>query len=189
MKIVDLLRDQHKSIYRLSKETGIPYSTLNDICNEKTPIGKTSVDIAYKISNSLSVTIEDLIKPEQEPRPDFENFKSSTCHRLKELGVKDFLIEVLKSDEIKNYYSRSWFRECFYLLALTDYLSKENDIPLCDDYDEIRTQKLKETLYPKGIMALYSVSNDKSILKEAKQESIKEFLKYNIVERDIENVI
>lgn len=189
MKIIDLLKEQHKSIYRLSKETGIPYSTLNDICNEKTSIMKTSVDIVYRISNSLSVTIEDLIEPAQESRPDFENFKSSTCHRLKDLGVKDFLIEVLKSNQIQTYYSRSWFRECFYLLALTDYLSKENNIPLCDDYDNIRSQKLKETLYPKGIIALYSVNKDDSILKKAKRESIKEFLKYNIVEKDIENVI
>ena len=189
MRINELLKERNISIYRLSKDTGIPYSTLNDICNDKTPIRKTSVDIAYKISQSLSVTIEDLIDPDQEPRASFENFKSSTCHRLKELGTTDFLLEILESNRISDYYKKTWFRECFYLLALTDYLSKQNDIPLCDDYDEIRKQKLKETLYPKGIMALYSVNKDESILKKAKKESIKEFMKYNIVEKDIENVI
>ncbi|SFU54357.1 helix-turn-helix domain-containing protein [Butyrivibrio sp. M55] len=188
MRIKELLEEKNKSIYRLSKETGIPYSTLNDICNNKTQIIKCSVEIVFKISKSLDVTMEDLVEDEMEPRPSFENFKSNTCHRVKELGAIDFILEILEHDRISYYYKKEWYPECFYLLAMTDYLCKQNDIPLCDIYDEIRKKKLKEIVYPKGILALYSVSKDESILENAKKNSIKEFLKYNIVESEIGNV-
>lgn len=189
MRIKELLKEKKKSIYRLSKETGIPYSTLNDICNNKTQIIKCSVEIVFKISKSLDVTIEDLVEDEMKPRPSFENFKSNTCHRVKELGAIDFILEILEQDQISYYYKKEWYPECFYLLAMTDYLCKKNDIPLCDIYDEIRKQKLKEIVYPKGILALYSVSKDENILENAKKNSIEEFLKYNIVESEIDNVI
>lgn len=189
MRIKELLEEKNKSIYRLSKETGIPYSTLNDICNNKTQIIKCSVEIVFKISKSLDVTIEDLVEDEMEPRSSFENFKSNICHRVKELGAIDFILEILEQDRISYYYKKEWYPESFYLLAMTDYLCKQNDIPLCDIYDEIRKQKLKDIVYPKGILALYSVSKDENILENAKKNSIEEFLKYNIVESEIDNVI
>lgn len=42
-----------------------------------------------------------------EKRCSFELFKSNVCHRLKEQGDIDFLIETLKEDMIRQYYNDS----------------------------------------------------------------------------------
>ena len=55
-----------------------------------------------------------------EKRCNFELFKSNVCHRLKESGDIDFLIETLEKDMIREYYNRKWYLECFYLLAMVD---------------------------------------------------------------------
>lgn len=56
-----------------------------------------------------------------EKRCSFELFKSNVCHRLKEQGDIDFLIETLKEDMIRQYYDKKWYPESFYLLAMVDY--------------------------------------------------------------------
>ena len=48
--------------YRLAKMSGVPYTTVNDICNGKTRIGKCSAETLYKLSQSLGVTMEQLMK-------------------------------------------------------------------------------------------------------------------------------
>lgn len=58
-----------------------------------------------------------------EKRCSFELFKSNVCHRLKEQGDIDFLIETLKEDMIRQYYDKKWYPESFYLLAMVDYIS------------------------------------------------------------------
>ena len=42
-----------------------------------------------------------------EKRCSFELFKSNVCHRLKEQGDIDFLIETLKEDMIRQYYNET----------------------------------------------------------------------------------
>ena len=37
-------------------------------------------------------------------RGSFELFKSNVCHRLKELGDLNFIIETLEKDDIRKYY-------------------------------------------------------------------------------------
>ena len=52
-----------------------------------------------------------------EKRCSFELFKSNVCHRLKEQGDIDFLIETLKEDMIRQYYDKKWYPESFYLFC------------------------------------------------------------------------
>lgn len=58
-----LLDKNNMTKYRLAKICDIPYSTLNDICNNKTPLNKCSAEIVYKISKALNVTMESLVEP------------------------------------------------------------------------------------------------------------------------------
>lgn len=60
----------------------------------------------------------------------------------------DFIIDILKENQIRIYWERQWYRESFYLLAMVDYLSRENGLPLCNDYEDIRNCTLSEPLYP-----------------------------------------
>ena len=121
-------------------------------------------------------------------RIDFELYKSHICHKIKNRGDLDFIIETLKTNEVRKLYKKRWYPECLYLLAMIDYLSRENGIPICNSYDDIRNVRMKEILYPHGIKILSMVSNSEEPKKRSLKEAIPEFLKYNIVEAEIRNV-
>lgn len=40
------------------------------------------------------------------PRCSFDLFRSNVCHKLKELGDIDFLLDSLHDDQIREYYHR-----------------------------------------------------------------------------------
>jgi len=122
-------------------------------------------------------------------RCDFELFKSNICHWLKEAGDLAFIVQVLQDDHISLYYKKKWYPEAFYLLAMLDYISRENEVPLCNKYDSIRPQKLEKPLYPKSIVLLASLTGDEKIKEDALNEAIPEFIKHNIIEADIRNVV
>lgn len=187
--INELMYIKKISQYRLSKESGIAYTTINDICSGKTQVGKCSAETIYRIAKVLGVSMESLIEPCLEQRIDFDLFKSNTCHRLKELGDVEFLIELLESDYIRKYYKKKWYPESFYLLAMLDYVSRENSIPICSQYDDIRSLKLKRTFYPASILMAAKITKSKDIKADSIKESIPEFIRFNIVESDVRNVI
>ena len=187
--INEMLANSTMTKYRLSKASGVPYTTINDICSGRADIRKCSVDTVYKISKALGVSMEDLLEPYYLERPDFDLFKSSICHRLKEMGDTDFLIDLLESRVIAEYYERKWYPEALYLLAMLDYVSRENNIPICSEYDEMRKCRLANPVYPASVVALSLVSNESRAKEEAIRNAIPEFLKYNIVESEVRNVI
>lgn len=124
-----------------------------------------------------------------EERLDFELYKSNACHRLKELGDVVFLMELLETDMIGKYYRKKWYPECLYLLAILDYLSRVNNVDLCTRYDDLRKLKLKSTLYPKSVLIEAQVTKSDEVKERAKSQAIFEFIRFNIVESDIRNVV
>lgn len=52
MRINELLSEKNMSRYRLSKISGVPQATINDICNGKAKIEKCSAETIYKISKA-----------------------------------------------------------------------------------------------------------------------------------------
>ena len=123
-----------------------------------------------------------------EERADFEIFKSNICHKVKEKGDLMFIKSMLESGEVIKLFNKNWHRECFYLLAMIDYLSKKNGISLYKGYDPLRTGKMEEIIYPAEIIMLCYLKKSNKLKKQALKEAIPEFLKYNIVETDIRNV-
>ena len=79
--------------------------------------------------------------------------------------------------------------ESLYLLAMLDYLSRENDVPLCDEYDDLRRCRLKKTLYPAGIRAISAAGENDAVMKRAAETAIPEFKRFNIIENDVRNVV
>lgn len=65
MDINLLLQRKNMSQYALSKNSGVPYSTISDICLGKSDIRKCNVDTAYKIAQALDCSIETLINEEE----------------------------------------------------------------------------------------------------------------------------
>lgn len=185
----DLIQEKSLTKYRLSKLSNVPYTTINDICSEKADIRKCTVDTVYKIAEALGITIEELLEPYYTPRPDFEIFKSQVCHQLKEKGDVDFLIDLMEGNYITEYYKKKWYPEALYLLAMMDYISKENNIPICRDYDKMRKCKLPKPVYPASVIAMCEVMKDEKPKEQALRSAIPEFLNYNIIEGEVRNVI
>ena len=94
MQFEDILNEKRITMYRLAKESGIPHTTIRDICGGKAKIKNCTVDTVYRISKVLNISIEKLYEYESEQekeslvpyRDTFEIFKSNTCHTLKTLG-------------------------------------------------------------------------------------------------------
>lgn len=190
MTVNEALKERNMSIYRLSKTSEVPYATVNDICNGKARLEKCSAETIYRIAHALDVTMEELLAPCFVKRSSFENFKSAVCHRLKELGDIDFIIDTLESREIRDYFDRKWYPESLYLLAMLDYVSRVNDVPLCNDYDDLRRCRLEKPIYPTSILAMSAANaNSDSALKRAEQAAIPEFMRFNIIESEVRNVI
>ena len=177
------------SRYRLAKNSGIPYSTVNDICNGKTQLEKCSAETIYRLAKELKITMEELLEPYMIKRVDFELYKSNVCHRVKTSGDINFIIDTLESDDIHKYYEKKWYPESLYLLAMLDYLSNENDVPLCSEYNDLRNCRLAETIYPARILTEAAVTHDESVKERAIANAIPEFLRFNIVESEVRNVL
>lgn len=155
---------------------------------KKTKLKNCSAETVYKLSKLFNVTMEELLQDSVENRLDFEIFKSNVCHRVKDTNEFDFIIETLQSNDIEKYWKMKWYPETFYLLAMVDYLSRINDIPLCTKYDDIRPQSLKRTIYPRDVIMAAKLHPSLDIREKCRQESIPEFARFNIIESEIRNV-
>ncbi len=62
MNINQILSEKNMSIYKLAKLSGVPYSTVNDVCNNKTSIAKSTAETVYKLAKTLNVSMEALIE-------------------------------------------------------------------------------------------------------------------------------
>ena len=100
-------------------------------------------------------------------RPGFENFKSAVCHRVRGHGDISFIIDTLERQDIHTYYDRKWYPESLYLLAMLDYLSRENGVPLCDEYDDLRRCKLNQPIFPASIRAMSAAEKSDAAMKRA----------------------
>lgn len=192
MIVNDLLEKENMSRYRLSKESGVAMTTITDICSGKADLDKCAAGTLYKIAKVLGVTVDSILENEAiekvDDRCSFETFKSNTCHHVKDMGDLDFIIETLEADEIRKLYERNWHREALYLLAMIDYLSRINGLPICANYNDIRSQKLAKPYFPAGVVASYAATGDESIKEKALENAIPEFMRFNIVEGEVRNV-
>ena len=174
MIINDLLEKEKMSRYRLSKESGVAMTTITDICNGKADLDKCTAGTLHKIAKVLNVTVDSILENNSADNIDyrcsFETFKSNTCH------------------EVRKLYERRWCREAMYLLAMIDYLSRMNDLPLCTNYNDIRSQKLEKLYFSAGVEVAYAATGDERIKEKALANAIPEFIRFNIVESEVRNV-
>ena len=86
MTINEIILEKGMTKYRLAKLSGVPHTTLNDICNGKTRIEKCSVETIYKLAQVLSVSMEYLIESSFELRDSV-----SERERSFEYGLPEYL--------------------------------------------------------------------------------------------------
>lgn len=194
MSINEVLEQKNMTKYRLWKESGVPQATISDICTGKTSIEKCSAETIFRIARALDVSMESLIAPavqraeEERRRPSFELFKSNTCHMVKDMGDIPFIIQLLETNQIRKLYEKKWYPEALYLLAMLDYLSRENQVPICTNYNDIRTAKLQRPVYPSSVVILCKTLKSNAPKEECYRMAIPEFLRFNIVESDVRNI-
>ncbi|MCR5684480.1 MAG: helix-turn-helix transcriptional regulator [Lachnospiraceae bacterium] len=190
MLINEELERQNMTKYRLSKESGVPHTTIIDICSGKAEPKKCAAGTLYRVAKTLGITVEDILQSAvQEYRSSFETFKSNTCHQVKDMGDMEFIIDVLKKDEIRIFYDKGWYPEALYLLAMVDYLSRINELPLCTKYNDIRNRRLEKPIYPTGVILSSEVLKSQEPLRQAERDSIPEFKRLNIYESEVRNVV
>ena len=143
-------------------------TTITDICSGKADLDKCTAGTLHKIARVFNVTVDSILENNSadnvEYRCSFETFKSNTCHHVKDMGDIDFL------------------------LAMIDYLSRINDVPLCTNYNDIRSQKLEKLYFSAGIEVAYAATGDERIKERALANAIPEFMRFNIVESEVRNV-
>jgi transcriptional regulator with XRE-family HTH domain len=188
MSISDLLKQKNLTKYKLSKLSGVPFSTISDISTGKARIEKCSAETLYKLAKTLNVTMEDLVADSVEYRPDFSTYKSNICHMVKDMGDINFIIDVLESGKIRRFYQKRWYLESLYLLAMVDYLSRENDLPVCSEYDDIRAARFREPIYPEGVLMMSALLKSDKPKIESAREAIPEFMRAGIMESEVRNV-
>lgn len=188
MYINEILLKRNLSKYQLAKKTGIPYSTVCDVCNGVATISQCSVETIYKITKELQISVEHLLMRDSVTRCDFELFKSNVCHHLKDKGDIDFVYETLMSNDIRFYFDMKWYPESLYLLAMVDYISRVQNMPHCSEYDDIRQYRLAERLYPADVLIASSVMENDSMKKDALLHAIPEFMNFNIIECEVRDV-
>jgi len=61
MIINNYLKDNGITKYQFAKTCGLPYGTLNDICNGKSDIKKCSGETLLKIAHTIGTSVDDLL--------------------------------------------------------------------------------------------------------------------------------
>ena len=66
MLISERLEKIKMTKYRLSKESGVPQATINDICSGKADLEKCAAGTLYRVAKVLGVSIESILESARE---------------------------------------------------------------------------------------------------------------------------
>ena len=183
MYIKQYLEDNHISIYKVANNAAVAYPTVFNIVNEKVDILNCALGIVKKIADALELTIDELLTL-CDKNQTFELFSGEQCHLVKRMGEISYVIDLLEKRKIDYYWKLDMKAEAFYLLAMLDYLSKRNDLPICEEYNEIRKYKLERPIFPADTEVSEKLLG-KNARKKALKNAIPEFLEFNIVECEV----
>ena len=188
-----ILHNRNMSLYELEKTSSISHATLNDIYNERSNINNCTISIMSKLADALKINIDELYKTLNYDNlslfaynSDFDLFKSDMLQRLRVADEVSFVAHVVAYKEIDNYFYQKKYLEALYLLSLVDYLCTKNSIPRLNQYDYFREYKFEKIYVSKSIYILLTLKQIR--VTDIFKSAIKEFLKHNIVEAEIENV-
>lgn len=184
MRIEQYLKDHHITMYELAERSGLSYSVVHNLIKGKSDIKKCTVDTASRLARVLRISIEDLMLI-CDRNYTFTWFRSEQCHLVHRKGELDYLVDVLESREIDRYWRLSMYAEAMYEVAMIDYISRRNDLPRCENYNEIRQYKLDHVAYPIDVKIKEGLLKDSDAFSKAEEGGIPEFRRFNIVEGEI----
>ena len=187
MTFKELLKKENITGYELAKNTGIPYTTINDLINGKTIPQNVTLKNALLISHYLGIKIMDFANLSTQTPIKFRYFRSNLLHDLKRDGHKKLIEKVIKGKEIDYYYKNGAKEYALYLLALIDYLCRLYDLPIYTSrYNDLRKLTLDKPFFVGGDVVSFKTIQEAE--KKLNIEVIPEFKKFNIIESTISNV-
>lgn len=93
MGLNDIIEEKSLTKYKLAKLSGIPYATLNDLCNYKTKAAKCAAETIYKLAKALQMPMDTLY--EQLLQDEKEQAIRAERERSYEYGLPPYLQEDL----------------------------------------------------------------------------------------------
>ena len=184
MEFKTCLESKGLTAYRLSKETGIPYSCIADLCTNKTATKNLTLEKACAIAAVLGLQPVDLLSLKPDLGLPLRYFRNNVLHHLKAVGDEEFIEEVLRKREIDMYYKNGDLAKALYVLALVDYLCIVHRRDICQTrYNFIRKTRLDKPCFVGGNSIGFKSIEDAE--KALGIPIIPEFAKYNIIEVDI----
>ena len=187
MEFKTCLESRGLTAYRLSKETGIPYSCIADLCTNKTATKNLTLEKACAIAAALGLQPVDLLSLKPDLGLPLRYFRNNVLHHLKAVGDEGFIEEVIRKREIYIHYKNGDLPKALYLLALIDHLCIVNGWDVFQArYNSIRKMRLDEPCFVGGKSISFKSIEDAE--RALGRPIIPEFAKYNIIEVDIGNV-
>lgn len=122
-------------------------------------------------------------------KKDFDVFKSNVCHTVKTIGDLEFVEQTINDKTIERYFVQKQYAESLYLLAMVDYLCRIHQKEVPSQYADLRKMKLKQPVYPKSLLLLAHLSDDKEYIRSILRQSIPEFRRFNIIEGDVHDIV
>ena len=168
------LKKRGTNIRSCSIQSGIPYATLYPIIKGRVDIGTCSYFTVAKLAKFLGCRPDEIVYEIE----DFQTFRNKLHHRIKQNEL-ELILETVEGDDVSRYMRHEDYLKALYLVASVDYLSKKNDIPLCDKFDDVRKIRLNMPYYV----------GDSALLGSVRDRCIDEFLRYNIYEGDLYDAV
>ena len=168
------LKKRNINIRACSIQSDIPYATLYPILKGQVDIGTCSYATVAKLARFLGYRPDEIVYENE----DFQIFRNNLHHRIKQNEL-ELILETIEGDDVSLYLRHEDYLKALYLVATVDYLSRKNDIPLCDKFNDVRKIKLDRPYYV----------GDSAMLSSAKDKCIDEFLKFNIYEGDLYDAV
>ncbi len=168
------LMKRKTNIRACSIQSGIPYATLYPIIKGQVDIGTCSYFTVAKLSRFLGYRPDEIVYEKE----DFQTFRNNLHHRIRNNEL-ECILEIIESDDVSVYMRHEDYLKALYLVATVDYISRKNNIPLCDKYSSVRNIQLEKPYYV----------GDSSLLGADKNKCIDEFLRFNIYEGDLYDAV
>ena len=168
------LKKRNTSIRACSIQSDIPYATLYPIIKGQVDIGTCSYYTVAKLARYLGYRPDEIVYEKE----NFQTFRNDLHHRIRKDEL-ECILEIIESDEVFTYLRHEDYLKALYLVATVDYISRKNDIPLCDKYNSVRSIRLEQPYYV----------GDSSLFSSDKRECIDEFLRFNIFEGDLYDAV